>query len=961
MNESFHNINEKSKLSELKSLLEQQIYYSLDNYLYQNAIFLAERLHTENNSVSTLYILAKCYFQSGLQSQTYLLLKQKKQLWSDNADPLTKMFILKQRIENEDNEENELEEKIATNKLLYLFAVCCFKLSKYAESATTFEQLLQKKKNDNTGANIFIDEGAICFWMGVLSKYSNQTSKAQNLFRQSLKCNPLIWTSFEHLCQFGDKNLNPDTIFDYNKFAQNAPQNPSFFSPFQPFVPSVKRKRSNSMGFSAPGAPPSTGGSTPGSENDFFGDIVLKVQNTPIFATPIPNSSSTPMEEDIPSSASIGDLNSKPNSSLGVPQQQNLSNTSISRNEEDLFLGITPNFAANTSTNIKTPNFSAQSGAKSGDSQRLIMNNQKPSNFEINYEEKNKKKKPHVNLSENSENFNPNFGYKPPLQSWDRVNSSNNPLRPTSLLQNPPISNEPFVSDVCRYFLWILRILGRSFQCFSQYNCSMALETLKELPELQYQTGYVLNHVGKCYFEMTDYQNAENAFEQACKLDPYRLEGLEIYSTALWHMKKTKKLSFLAQRMSEVDRVSPFTFCAIGNCFSLQKDHETALQFFKRAIKVSNGLFSYAHTLAGHEHFANDELDDAMRCFRNATIVDPRHYNAWYGIGIVCRRQEKFKEAEYHFRKAVEIHPISSVLHCYLGMTLADEKNYRESLQCLEKAIELNPKNAMAKYRKAMTLLKYMEEMDKDFNLEDEFVPKQKKRAPKLQKQKPQKVNNPKIDQNNSVTTQKQQLQQMHSSNNTSPIEINNNSNNSASSGNKNDTVGMILEEEDEILDQELGFDEDSSNLNNNSNFDFENDTIFLKREKEKRNVANLALAELTSLLELVPQEGPVYLEIGRIYKLLGMSDLALFNFNMALNVKNPIKEDPVIKQEIDKLQESLSMKEEEEAAAQAAAAAAAAAADSGNSVIEEEEDEEIEEAVDDDDDLKTDDGEETS
>jgi anaphase-promoting complex subunit 3 len=32
----------------------------------------------------------------------------------------------------------------------------------------------------------------------------------------------------------------------------------------------------------------------------------------------------------------------------------------------------------------------------------------------------------------------------------------------------------------------------------------------------------------------------------------------------------------------EFDKLAPETYIVIGNCFSLQKEHETALKFFKR-------------------------------------------------------------------------------------------------------------------------------------------------------------------------------------------------------------------------------------------------------------------------------------------------------------------------------------------------------------------------------------------
>jgi Tfp pilus assembly protein PilF len=45
----------------------------------------------------------------------------------------------------------------------------------------------------------------------------------------------------------------------------------------------------------------------------------------------------------------------------------------------------------------------------------------------------------------------------------------------------------------------------------------------------------------------------------------------------------------------------------VGTCFSLQKEHDTALKFFRRSIQLDPHC-AYAHTLAAHEHVANEVL-----------------------------------------------------------------------------------------------------------------------------------------------------------------------------------------------------------------------------------------------------------------------------------------------------------------------------------------------------------------
>ncbi|CAN6832396.1 unnamed protein product [Brassica oleracea] len=41
--------------------------------------------------------------------------------------------------------------------------------------------------------------------------------------------------------------------------------------------------------------------------------------------------------------------------------------------------------------------------------------------------------------------------------------------------------------------------------------------------------------------------------------------------------------------------------CAVGNCYSLRKDHKSILKMFQKAILL-NEISRYAHMLSGHEY-----------------------------------------------------------------------------------------------------------------------------------------------------------------------------------------------------------------------------------------------------------------------------------------------------------------------------------------------------------------------
>lgn len=129
-------------------------------------------------------------------------------------------------------------------------------------------------------------------------------------------------------------------------------------------------------------------------------------------------------------------------------------------------------------------------------------------------------------------------------------------------------------------------------------------------------------------FNTYDMNEFDRLFQEVREMEPYRIELMEYYSTALWHLQQEVALSSLAQDLLEQDKMSAATWCCAGNCLDLQKDREQALKFFQRAIQV-DPHFAYAYTLLGHQYLALEEAEKAMDCFKNAVRVDPIHYNGW--------------------------------------------------------------------------------------------------------------------------------------------------------------------------------------------------------------------------------------------------------------------------------------------------------------------------------------------
>jgi anaphase-promoting complex subunit 3 len=197
---------------------------------------------------------------------------------------------------------------------------------------------------------------------------------------------------------------------------------------------------------------------------------------------------------------------------------------------------------------------------------------------------------------------------------------------------------------------------------------------------------------------------AKETFAELLKRWPTRLQGIDLYSTVLWHLRDRDALQALAHSTVRLHGHAPISLCVVANSCSLRNDHETALKYLAAAT-AKDPSYVYAHTLAGHEALAIGDFDQAIQNFRQALKIDSRHYNALYGLGTVFLKQECLDVAESHFLKALELNKYSAVLFCYLGMVQHGLKRFESAIDTLNKASELDPANPQAMYQRALVYI----------------------------------------------------------------------------------------------------------------------------------------------------------------------------------------------------------------------------------------------------------------
>lgn len=144
-------------------------------------------------------------------------------------------------------------------------------------------------------------------------------------------------------------------------------------------------------------------------------------------------------------------------------------------------------------------------------------------------------------------------------------------------------------------------------------------EGLKMFEDLQ-QAGFakcifVKAQIAIAYHNKRNVDKAISIFQIIQDDDPYRLENLDIFSNLLFVKELKKEIAFLAHKVVEIDKYRPETCCVIGNYYSIRLDHQKAVTYFQRAVKLNPNYLS-AWTLMGHEFMEMKNTNAAIQSYR---------------------------------------------------------------------------------------------------------------------------------------------------------------------------------------------------------------------------------------------------------------------------------------------------------------------------------------------------------
>lgn len=212
--------------------------------------------------------------------------------------------------------------------------------------------------------------------------------------------------------------------------------------------------------------------------------------------------------------------------------------------------------------------------------------------------------------------------------------------------------------------------------------------------------------------------------------------GMDTYSNILYVKECFAALSHLAHKSVLTEKYRSETCCIIGNYYSLKAQHEKAVLYFKRALRL-NPKFLSAWTLMGHEFVEMKNTPAAIDAYRRAVDINPRDYRAWYGLGQTYEILAMPYYALYYYRRATQLRPHDARMWCAMGQCYESEQLqiYDAAIRCYKRAVNNNDRegialNKLAKLhvnlgrheQAAFYFRKNLERMEADQNESQEYV-----------------------------------------------------------------------------------------------------------------------------------------------------------------------------------------------------------------------------------------------
>lgn len=216
-----------------------------------------------------------------------------------------------------------------------------------------------------------------------------------------------------------------------------------------------------------------------------------------------------------------------------------------------------------------------------------------------------------------------------------------------------------------------LRLMNDGVRAYRENNHGAAAELLKRAVDVWPENGDAHYMLGQIYLRKFDSpKEAVTHFDNASKYLPNKAE--------VWYQR--------------------------GDALTQLKRHDEALESLNKAIGLKENYGDALYRVAA-VYEGKGELIKSAEHYTRSVQSQPRKPFAYYNLGDLYFRNEKYKEAEQVFKNGVENNPDNAELHHGLGLTFLALKRPKEALIEFQEALRLKSTYPSAMYNLGVTYM----------------------------------------------------------------------------------------------------------------------------------------------------------------------------------------------------------------------------------------------------------------
>jgi len=198
--------------------------------------------------------------------------------------------------------------------------------------------------------------------------------------------------------------------------------------------------------------------------------------------------------------------------------------------------------------------------------------------------------------------------------------------------------------------------------------------------------------IGAVYFEQGIYLKALDEF-QLLQGRKHKKEILMVLGRVYEVLGRADRAIREINSLLAIEPSSVQLMIYLARLHSMNKDPEKTVQLIEEAIKVDQDNDALYHSLA-IAYIAFNQLDKAIDAMHKAIAIDKDKDTYYFELGALLERKGEFELAIKNIKQSIELNPMHSNAHNFLGYIYAKEgKSLDKALGHLDKALSIQPKN----------------------------------------------------------------------------------------------------------------------------------------------------------------------------------------------------------------------------------------------------------------------------